>query len=93
MPGLDVYERLPDMNAAESELTQAAQLQQEIWSKAVVASAADPTQNVARLLLPALNDMTDVTTARTIALAHSPAAADFWTIDDGCSAERSARGL
>ncbi len=32
------------------------------------ASAADASQNVARLLLPALNEMIDVTTARTIAL-------------------------
>jgi hypothetical protein len=70
---LQVYERLPDMKAAESEITRAVQLQNEIWSEAVVASAADPTQNVARVLLPALNDMTDVTTARTIALhTHLP---------------------
>lgn len=70
---LHAYERLPDMNAAESEIMQAAQLQNEIWSKAVVASNADATQNVARVLLPALNDMTGVTTARTIALhTHLP---------------------
>ncbi len=70
---LEVYEKLPNMNAAEHELTRAAQLQQEIWTKAVAAGNADPSQNVARLLLPALNDMFDVTTSRTIALhTHLP---------------------
>jgi uncharacterized protein YneF (UPF0154 family) len=36
-------------------------------------TAYSPTQNLARLLLPALNDMIDVTTSRTIALhTHLP---------------------
>jgi hypothetical protein len=70
---LQVYEKLPDMNAAEREVTHAVQLQQEIWSKAVAAGLNDPSQHVARLLLPALNDMIDVTTSRTIALhTHLP---------------------
>ena len=49
-------------------LERAAKLQQDIWSRAFAGSRDDPTQNVARLLLPALNDMIDVTTSRTIAL-------------------------
>jgi hypothetical protein len=70
---LAVYEKLPDLNAAGDELERAAHLQQEIWSHAIAASNADPTQNVARLLLPALNEMIDVTTSRTIALhTHLP---------------------
>ncbi len=70
---LGVYEKLPNLKAAEQELGHAAQLQQEIWSHAIVASRDDPTQNIARLLLPALNDMIDVTTSRTIALhTHLP---------------------
>src|SRR4029077_6941228 len=60
---LEAYEKLPDLSAAEQELDQATKLQQEIWSRAVAASREDPTQNLARLLLPALNDMIDVTTA------------------------------
>jgi len=52
---LRVYEKLPDLNAADQELALGAQLQHEIWSKAVVAGLADPSQHVARLLLPALN--------------------------------------
>ena len=65
---LGVYEKLPDLAAAAEDLQHAAQLQQEIWSHAIAGSRDDPTQNVARLLLPALNDMIDVTTSRTIAL-------------------------
>jgi hypothetical protein len=70
---LRVYEKLPDLGAAEQELARGEQIQQEIWSRAVTASRADPTQNAARLLLPALNEMIDVTTSRTIALhTHLP---------------------
>jgi hypothetical protein len=70
---LDVYEKLPDLMAAKESLQRAAQLQQEIWSRAIAGSREDPTQNVARLLLPALNEMIDVTTSRTIALhTHLP---------------------
>jgi hypothetical protein len=70
---LGVYEKLPDLAAAAEDLQHAAQLQQEIWSHAIAGSRDDPTQNVARLLLPALNDMIDVTTSRTIALhTHLP---------------------
>ncbi len=71
---LRVYEKLPDVNAADEELNHATKLQQAIWSKAAAAGIADPSQHVARLLLPALNDMIDVTTSRTIALhTHLPA--------------------
>ena len=34
----------------------------------MIASRGDPTQNTARLLLPALNEMIDISTARTIAM-------------------------
>ncbi len=70
---LRAYEKLPDLQAADAEIASAAQVQQEIWARAVIAGRADPTQNTARLLLPALNEMIDVTTARTIVLhAHLP---------------------
>src|SRR5262249_19161936 len=63
-----VYQKLPDVKAAEQQLARAAELQMEIWSHAVAASHNDPTHNVARLCLPAINEMIDVTTARTIAM-------------------------
>lgn len=71
---LRAYQKLPDRQAADQEFARAAQMQQEIWSSAVTASRDDPSQNAARLLLPALNEMIDVTTSRTIALhSHLPA--------------------
>jgi hypothetical protein len=70
---LRAYQKLPDLRAAEQELARAGQIQQEIWSRAVSASRGDPTQNAARLLLPALNEMIDITTTRTIAMhTHLP---------------------
>jgi len=70
---LSLYEKISDAAAARQELARAAQLQQEIWSRAIAAVPADSDQHVARLLLPALNDMIDVTTSRTIALhTHLP---------------------
>jgi hypothetical protein len=70
---LRVYELLPDMNAAQRQLAHGAKIQQSIWSRAVTASRADSTQTAARLLLPAVNEMIDVTTSRTVALhTHLP---------------------
>lgn len=63
-----VYEKLPNLDAAEQEIARVAELQKEIWSRTVASSRNDPTQNAARLLLPAINEMFDVTTARTIAM-------------------------
>jgi hypothetical protein len=60
--------RLHAYEEAEEESTtvmQVAQLQQEIWSHAVAATRADPSLKL--LLLPAINQMTDLTTMRTIA--------------------------
>jgi len=67
------YAQVPDMKAFHQGVAQAALLQQQIWARAVAASRNDPTQNSARLLLPALNEMFDITTARTIAIdTHLP---------------------
>ena len=64
------YRRLPDMDAALVELGETNKLQGEIWGQAVKAASA-PT--AAFLLLPALNDMFDITTTRTWAARyHSP---------------------
>ncbi len=65
---LGVYDRLPDLQASQRELVRVGEIQQDIWSRAIGASRNDPSQNVARLLLPALNQMIDVSTTRTIAM-------------------------
>lgn len=70
---LRVYEKLPDIAAAEREMAHAAGLQKAIWIAAVASSRKDPSGTSARLLLPALNEMIDITTTRTIALhTHLP---------------------
>lgn len=65
---LRVYERLPNLRAAEQEIARVGELQKEIWSRAVAAGRNDPTQNTTRMLLPAINEMIDITTARKIAM-------------------------
>jgi hypothetical protein len=62
---LEVYRKLPDLDAAMSELARSAKLQGEIWSMAVSASRASGTSQAPMLLLPALNEMIDITTTRT----------------------------
>lgn len=68
------YEKFAHREAAAQEFARASEFQRQIWSQACTASRADQTQNSARLLLPALNEMIDVTTSRSIALEnHLPA--------------------
>jgi hypothetical protein len=70
---LDAYAHIPDMKAFYGGVAKAGELQRQIWTRAVAASRNDPTQNSARLLLPALNEMIDITTSRTIAInSHLP---------------------
>lgn len=64
---LRAFEVLSDRGAAQQEFARAAEIQQRIWSSALAASKNDSTQNSARLLMPAINEMMDVTTARMIA--------------------------
>jgi len=67
---LAVYRAFPDVDKAESERARADELQQEIWARAVAESAA--SQPIATLLLPALNQMFDITTTRTMAAQSHP---------------------
>lgn len=70
---LGAYANIPDMKAFHEGVAHAGQLQEKIWAGAVAASRNDPTQNSARLLLPALNEMIDFSTSRTIAIdTHLP---------------------
>lgn len=67
---LAVYRAIPDMAAVDAALARATALQQEIWSKAVAASAGS---QATVLVLPALNQMIDITTTRTMAgQTHPP---------------------
>ena len=55
------------VGAARAELANGAGLQNEIWTQAVGASAAADSPSARMLLLPAINQMIDITTTRTIA--------------------------
>jgi hypothetical protein len=70
---LSVFEQVADPMVFEQQLLRANGLQQSIWSHAIAATRDDPSGGAARLLLPALNEMIDITTARTIAMnTHMP---------------------
>ena len=70
---LAVYRKLPDIEAAKAELARSESLQSQIWTRAVAATR-EPGGHVdaARLLLPALNTMIDITTTRTMAARIHP---------------------
>jgi hypothetical protein len=61
------------MKAAEVEMAKSKQLQEEIWAEAV-ASTELPNSNrdAGKLLLPAVNNMIDMATTRTMALQIHP---------------------
>jgi hypothetical protein len=70
---LEAYRQLPDGAAATEALGRAAKLQEEIWTQAVAGSREpDAHPDAAKLLLPALNAMIDITTTRTLALQTHP---------------------
>jgi len=73
---LETYRKVPDMAAVAAELTHTAQLQQEIWRLAVDRYHAG-AQAVAVSLLPALNQMFDIVTTRTMSAATHPPAIVF----------------
>jgi hypothetical protein len=66
------YRVLPDLEAAKAQMALATALQQEIWTSAVTA-LREASPNASLLLLPALNDMIDITTTRLVAAkTHTP---------------------
>lgn len=70
---LQVYANLADFDATARAVLNANRLQQEIWDQAITASHNAPGNTATLLLLPALNQMFDITTERTVAFqAHAP---------------------
>lgn len=75
---LETYRKIPDLEAVKTELARSIVLQGEIWNQAVAAGrleGAPPSATM--LLLPALNDMIDITTTRTMAARMHPPLAIF----------------
>ena len=67
-----VYQALPDVQASNQRADRARALQTEIWSEAV-AALRDAQAASSLVVLPALNEMIDITTTRAmIAKTHTP---------------------
>lgn len=69
---LETYRKLPDIGAAMMGLARSNQLQGEIWTKAIAACEESSTQAIYMLMLPALNQMFDITTTRFEATRNHP---------------------
>lgn len=69
---LETYRKLPDVAAANQELARSAELQGQIWTQAVSAVGESSTTTAGLLLLPALNQMIDITTTRVMATRMHP---------------------
>ena len=69
---VNVYRVLPDLDASAAQAAIAVTLQNEIWAETLVALKDAPSQATI-VVIPALNQMIDVTTARAIAQqTHTP---------------------
>lgn len=69
---MGVYSAIPDMQASDAHAARAAALQNQIWADAIAALRGAPLQ-ASLLVVPALNDMFDIASTRTIALrTHTP---------------------
>lgn len=72
---LAAYRRIPDMPRVMAALQEATELQARIWNGALAAGrAADAAPDAVKLLVPALNEMIDITTTRTKATEMHPPA-------------------
>ena len=70
---IGTYRLLPNMEAAEVEMGRSKAIQRDIWTTAVAATRLpDSHPDAGKLLLPALNNMIDITTIRTTALKTHP---------------------
>lgn len=70
---LETYRRLPNLVAAEMEMAESKKIQEEVWNEAVAATRLpDSHPSSGLLLLPALNNMFDISTTRTMVLQLHP---------------------
>ena len=70
---LDVYRELPDLQASDAALATAARLQADIWNAALTdGQHTGAMPDAVKLLVPALNDMFDVASSRTMATQMHP---------------------
>lgn len=78
---IDAYKYVHDIDEFKAKLDHATGIQQEIWRLAVAAGRRPDAQPAANmLLLPALNDMIDITTTRAMAAQMHPPAVIYWML-------------
>jgi hypothetical protein len=71
---LDTYRQAPNLEMAMEEYARSTKLQGEIWARAVAGCRDSASPPCTLLLLPALNQMIDITTTRlTATRTHPPA--------------------
>ena len=67
------YRKLPDLDAARREVDRSQELQRQIWAQAVAATRLpDSRPGTDLLVMPALNQMFDITTVRIVATQLHP---------------------
>jgi hypothetical protein len=69
---IEVYRSVPDLDAVNRALARSVALQGEIWTRAVAGCQSPGGQPAIVVLLPALNQMIDITTTRTMAARMHP---------------------
>jgi hypothetical protein len=71
---IETYRRMPDLAAVNEELARSAELQRRIWEYATTSARESGSREAQILLLPALNQMFDITTTRAAAglVMHAP---------------------
>jgi hypothetical protein len=69
---LEIYRKLPDIKAAKAALDQSTSYQNAIWAEAVATCQSESSPSATMLLLPALNQMIDITTTRTVSTQVHP---------------------
>src|SRR6266576_1555446 len=70
---IETYRKMPDMKAMTLEMGNSKKVQGQIWTEAVAATRVPSSHPAAGwLLLPALNNMIDITTTRTMTLQMHP---------------------
>jgi hypothetical protein len=85
---LATYQDLSDLASSRSHYARSLAIQAEIWRQAVAAAGSAPAPAATMLLLPALNDMIDITTTRLMATRTHPPAILFgllFILALGCS--------
>jgi hypothetical protein len=77
---LRAFDRSLDAKGLARASSDASALQQNLWAAAIAARGLDATGDVARVVIPALNEMIDVTTARMVAQQTRLPALILWLL-------------